>query len=459
MVPFGLAQAPAYFQTLINKVLKGLHKFAVAYLDDIIIFSKNEEEHLDHLRIIFQRLKEAGLKLKRSKCDFMKTQIQYLGHLISSNGIQLLPEKLGSIKNMPAPWSAKEVKQFLGLAGYYCKFVPWFSDLSRPLTRLTWKDILFKWTKECQLCFKLLKEILCTHPILWYPDPNRPCVLFTDASKYGWAGLLTQPYKEIDKLTQSTTEVGISQKKTVIHHPVSYISGLFTGSQLNWAALTKEAYAIYMSIRKLSFYLTNADVLIRSDHLPLKKFLRQNTLNTKVNNWAVELKSYNLKFEYIQGIKNTFADTLSRLLEIDPDVALPAEPPGTEFGYNYFFEELPPVEVGEIIVEGVKLKPDHDTFFKDVDLDPTLPLKSRSIRSLQAKDAKISNILQWLQVGDLPPDIYLIEDGILRRRIVEPTGNEFKLVVIPRALIDHILMTAHNHGRHNGFPRTYTAIR
>ena len=162
MVLFGLAQAPAYFQALINKVLKGQHRFAVAYLDDIIIFSKNEEEHLDHLRI-----KEASLKLKRSKCDFMKTQIQYLGHLISSNGIQPLPEKLGSIKNMPAPQSMKEVKQFLGLAGYYCKFLPGFSDLSRPLTRLTLKDVLFELTKECQSCFELLKETLCTHPILW----------------------------------------------------------------------------------------------------------------------------------------------------------------------------------------------------------------------------------------------------------------------------------------------------
>ena len=183
----------------------------------------------------------------------------------------------------------KGVKQFLGLAGYYHKFVPQFSDLSRPLTRLTWKDILFEWTKESQLCFKLLKETLCTHPILWYPDPNRPYVLFTDASKYGWVGVLIQPYKEMDESTQSTTEVGTSQKKTVIHHPVLYISEHFRGSQLNWAALTKEAYAIYMSVRKLSFYLTNTDVLIRSDHLPLKKF----------NNWTVELKSYNLKFEYI----------------------------------------------------------------------------------------------------------------------------------------------------------------
>ena len=113
MVPFGLVQAPAYFQALISKVLKGLDKFAVMYLDNIIIFSKDEEEHFEHLRIIFQRLKEAGLKLKRLKCDFMKTQIQYLGHLISSEGTQPLPEKLKSIENMPAPRNPKEVKQVL----------------------------------------------------------------------------------------------------------------------------------------------------------------------------------------------------------------------------------------------------------------------------------------------------------------------------------------------------------
>ena len=241
------------------------------------------------------------MKLNRLKCDFMKTQIQYLGHLISSNGIQLLPEKLRSIENMPAPRNPKEVKQFLGLAGYYHKFIPRFSDLSRPLTRVTRKDVLFEWTKECQGCFKLLKEKLCTYPILRYPDLNKSYVLFTDASKYGWAGVLTQSYEEIDESDQSTTDIHSSRWKTV-YHPVSYISGLFRGSQLNWAALTKEAYAIYMLVRKLSFYLTNTDVLIRSDHLPLKKFLKQNTMNTNVKNWAVELESYNLKFEYIQGI-------------------------------------------------------------------------------------------------------------------------------------------------------------
>ena len=149
MVPFGLAQAPAYFQLLMNKVLNGL-KFAMAYLDDIIIFSKNELQHLEHLKTIFSHLKEARLKMKWSKCDFFKSEIHYLGHLISTEGISPLPNKLDCIQHMPAPRNMKEIKQFLGLTGYYRKFVPIFADISRPLTTLTKKDKKFEWTPACQ---------------------------------------------------------------------------------------------------------------------------------------------------------------------------------------------------------------------------------------------------------------------------------------------------------------------
>ena len=149
MVPFSLAQAPAYFQALISTVLEGLSHFAIAYLDDIIIFSKNEEEHLQHLEIIFKRLCEAGLKLKRSKCSFMKMHIEYLGHLISEKGIEPMPAKLSAIKEMPAPRNPKEIKQFLGLVGYYQKFIPRFSNIAKPLTRLTRHNTMFEWCKKC----------------------------------------------------------------------------------------------------------------------------------------------------------------------------------------------------------------------------------------------------------------------------------------------------------------------
>ena len=129
----------------------------------------------------------------------------------------------------------------------------------------------FKWTPVCQESFDLLKASLVTEPILTYPDPNFPYVLFTDASKYAWACVLMQ---------------------AKILHPITYMSGLYRGSQINWACLTKEACVIYMSIKKLTYYLEDADVTLRSDHLPLKKFLAKNTLNSKVNNWAIEISLF-----------------------------------------------------------------------------------------------------------------------------------------------------------------------
>ena len=127
--PFGLAQAPAYFQRLINEVL-GPFDFAFGYLDDILIFSPDMETHLQHLEAIFARLCEVGLKLKREKCNFIKEHLQYLGHIISGQGITPVPKKLASIENMPPPRTPKEVKQFLGLVGYYRKFIPQFSDIA-----------------------------------------------------------------------------------------------------------------------------------------------------------------------------------------------------------------------------------------------------------------------------------------------------------------------------------------
>ena len=150
--------------------------------------------------------------------------------------------------------------------GYYRKFVPRFADISRVLAHLTKKDVEFKWTPECEKCFQILKEFLKQAPILRYPDPQASYTLCTDASKYAYAGLLTQHNDGVD-------------------HPITYVSGLFRGSQLNWATLTKEAYAIYMSVKKLSFYIDMAKITVRSDHLPLKKFLEKNTMNSKVNNW------------------------------------------------------------------------------------------------------------------------------------------------------------------------------
>ena len=268
--PFGLAQAPAYFQRLVNEVLSGLN-FTFGYLDDILIFSPDIVTHLQHLRCLFDRLRAADLRLKEIKGNFLKKHIQYLGHILSGEGITLLPEKLSSIEKMLPPKTPKDIKQFRGLIGYYRKFVPRFYALMR-------KNTKYEWTQQCQKSFEMLKTSLMTDPILTYPDPNLPHVLFMDASKYAWACVLTQEKTHT-----------LEEKETKLLYPITYMSGLFRGSQLNWACLTKEAYAIYMSIKKLTYYLEDADITLGSDHLPLKKFLAKNTLNSKVNNWAIEI--------------------------------------------------------------------------------------------------------------------------------------------------------------------------
>ena len=327
--PFGLSQAPAYFQLLIDKVLMGCKSFAMGYLDDIIIFSKTEEEHLQHLEEIFVRLRKFGLKMKHEKCSFFKKHIQYLGHLVSEKE---------SIRKMPAPRTAKEMKQFLGLKGYYRKFVPCFADISRPLTKLTHHNVVFEWTDQCAKAFKHLCELLMEYPILRYPNPTQGYILYTDASGIGWSGVLTQEH--------------LDEKGKAKNHPICYVSGQFRGSQLNWAALTKEAYAIYMSVRRLSFYVTDAEVTIRSDHLPLKKFLNKQTMNSKVNNWVVELEQFRLHLEWIPGSQNLLADSLSHLLDVVPDAQKLKEPDDQEFG-SYCFEELEPAKVMETISKEV----------------------------------------------------------------------------------------------------------
>ena len=188
----------------------------MAYLDDIINFSQNEQEHLEHIETIIKNLKKAGLKLKESKCNFFKKEIHYLGHLISVSRIQPLPKKLDSIRNMPKPRSPKEIKKFLGLTSYYRKFVPRFSDMAMPLTKLLAHDCEFVLTNQCDISFQMLKDMLCSAPLLNYPDTSKPYMLYTDASKYGWAGVLTQSHTST-----------VDGKEITMDYPVSYISGLF----------------------------------------------------------------------------------------------------------------------------------------------------------------------------------------------------------------------------------------
>ena len=289
----------------------------------------------------------------------------------------------------------------------------------------------------------MLKDALITSPILKYPDPIKPYTLFTDASKYAWACILTQEHehKKDGKIFK-------------INHPITFASGLFKGSLLNWAALTKEAFAIYSSIKKLSYYLEDAEIILRSDHLPLKKFLKKNTLNTKVNNWAVEISPYKIQFEYIKGIKNTLEDTMSRLIQIDPEAKPCPEQEGYEFGY-YAFEDM---ELIKYEVQEIEITQPSDPIPIPQE-EIRLPLSNEKLQALQVEDKfckDISNKLQQEQLQGGNP--YYIEKGILKR-FVEDGRQKFEVVVLPQVLSSAALQLVHEGLGHNGSPRTYALLK
>ena len=300
------------------------------------------------------------------------------------------------------------------------------------MTTLTKKDKKFEWTPACQKSFDLLKETLCGEPILKYADTSKPYTLYTDASKFGWAGVLTQSHTTV-----------IDGKSTTTDHPVTFVSGLFRGNQLNWATLTKEAFAIYMSVKKLSFYLTDAKILLRSNHKPLKKFLQKNTLNSKVNNWAMELEAFNIiQFDYIKGSSNVLADTLSRLIAINPDTPLTPKGQGYEFSYA-IFEEFPEIktntyEVNEFIVRTKK------QIKNDPDLQDALqcienPITPQQLKRLQQQDANIETLKHKLQHNKLDKEYHSMdENGLLTRKVVDG-GHEFCAIYLPNVLVFQVL--------------------
>ena len=285
-----------------------------------------------------------------------------------------------------------------------------------------------------------------TESILTYPDPNLPYVLFIDTSKYAWACVLTQEKTQV-----------MEEKEVKILHPITYMSGLFRGSQINWACLMKETYAIYMSIKKLAYYLEDADITLRSDHLPLRKFLAKNTLDSKVNNWAIEISPFHITFKYIKGIKNTLANTMSRLIDIDLQVQPESEPESNEFGY-YTFDTLPALEVSNVETsQNTSLSVD-DTEASNDDLWK-LPLSNDTLSKLQQKDIFCSNILNQIEKGNIiEGQLYIVKDKLLKRYVID-RNNTYKATVIPRAITTQILWMVHDNLGHNGTHRMYTLLK
>ena len=302
--PFGLTNAPATFQRLMESCLGEMHlNWCIIYLDDIIVFSKSREEHLERLKGVFQKLREAGLKLKPSKYEFFRDKIAYLGHIISKAGVETDPKKIQNITDWVRPKTVTDVRQFLGFTNYYRKFIKQYAQIANPLNKLISgenakkKNKKVEWTAECEEAFKKLKEI-CTHtPVLTYADYKRPFKLTTDASKKGLGAVLSQ--------------VGEDGKE----RPVAFASRTLNKAEKNYTTHKLEFLALKWSITdRFHEYLYGSTFEVFTDNNPLSYVLSSAKLDATGQRWIASLQGpYNFKIHYKPGRLNQVADSLSRI--------------------------------------------------------------------------------------------------------------------------------------------------
>lgn len=242
VLPFGLCNAPATFQRLMESVLRGLNfKTALCYIDDIVVYSGTFHQHLVDLREVFDRLREANLKLKISKCKFCAKQIEYLGHIISADGVLPNPDKIKAVSEFPVPKNVKGVRSFLGLANYYRRFVYNFAKIAVPLNNLTRKSVKFQWTPECQTAFDTLKQALTSAPILSFPHHTKPFILHVDASNSAIGMVLSQ----------------IQDNKEVV---IAYAGRDLNQAERNYSTTEREALAVVGAVKSSTHTYTETNL-------------------------------------------------------------------------------------------------------------------------------------------------------------------------------------------------------
>eukprot|EP00253_Pinus_taeda_P014522 PITA_14522 len=293
VLPFGLTNAPATFMCLMNSVFhKFLDKFVLIFIDDILIYSRSRKEHEENLRVVLQTLREHQLYANFCKCDFFKEEIQYLGHVITKEGIAVDPEKIRTIMEWPIRKDVVDIRSFMGLAGYYRRFVEGFSRVAYPITSLQKKGKIFKWTSECQQSFEQLKHLLTTAPILSIADPNKDYVVCTDASKEGVGGVLMQEGRVI-----------------------AYESRKLKEHEQKYSAYDLELAAVIHALKMWRHYLLGRKFLLLTDHHSLTNYFSQPTLNTRQARWEDFLSGFDFEIKHLKGKENRVADALSRKVQ------------------------------------------------------------------------------------------------------------------------------------------------
>lgn len=295
VLPFGLHGAPPTFQRLMDTVLNGLGEFAAAYLDDVVIFSTSWESHLQHLQTVFKRIKDAGLTINPAKCSLVKTETEYLGYVLGNGVIKPQVQKVRAIRSCPLPATKKQIRSFLGLVGWYRKFIPHFSTVAAPLTDLIKKvkPNTVQWSVPAEKAFFELKGMLSNEPILHSPDFENSFVLQTDASELGLGAVLMQ-------------------EENGEKHPVVYLSRKLFPRETRYSVVEKECLALKWALDSLKYYLLGRDFVVETDHKALKWLHRMKDTNSRLTRWFLSIQPFRFTVKHRPGIENKAADFLSR---------------------------------------------------------------------------------------------------------------------------------------------------
>lgn len=431
VMPFGLCNAPATFERLMENVLRGLSwETCLVYLDDIIVLGKSFEHHLENLEQVFRRLRQANLKLNPKKCNLFRRQVNYLGHVVSDKGVAMDPGKVEAITKWPVPRDKHEVRSFLGLCAYYRRFVKGFSNIAKPLTKLTEDKRSFIWDADCQQAFETLKEALSKSPILGYPRPEGKFILDTDASNTAIGGVLSQEQDGEEKV-------------------IGYFSKVLSKPERNYCVTRRELLAVVKSIAHFHKYLYGRRFLLRTDHAALMWLLRFKSPEGQVARWLERLQEYDFESVHRAGTSHRNADALSRR---------PCEEDCKHCSRQ---------EGKEATVQRTTVTDDDwagPEMLKDQEEDPDL-------KHLWSWRQSSGERPSWQSVAPLSPYVKtfwaqwdsIVEDkGILKRVLESATGDQKRLqIIVPRKRIPEVLQQLHDgaSGGHFGVHKTLEKVR
>ena len=440
VLPYGLTNSPVTFTRTVHHVLHGLlFKTCVAYVDDIICYSRNMADHTKHLSEIFQRLNEAGLRLKPSKCTFAAKEVKYLGHIISTEGIKPNPEKVEIVSSFPVPKNVKEVRSFLGLTNYYKRFIRDYAKIASPLFRLLRKEVMFEWSDQCQQSFESLRQSLVTEPVIGFPDMKKPFTLTTDASGTGLGYIL-------------------SQKEGKVETVIAYGGRALRDAETRYSASEREMLAVKEGIKAYSPYLMDKRFTLVTDHQPLKHLHKFQPETKRLCDMALILQGYQFDVIYKVGKSNCNADAISRR------------------PYDK------PVEANDNSAEVIPSKPltPSDPPPQEHSVKDTVcicAIEPGEMTAMQMQCPDIGFLSKFHKTGEIPEnetqatmcfktqDQYVVEEGVLYH-IYFPSNRRkaehmIKQIVVPKARRGPLLKQYHDEmlgGGHQGLDRTYSHL-